>query len=84
MTYRRFTHGPAAAYGWAVSPWDHLLHAYRAFGEVTSVAICGHAARTAALDADDGTAPECLGCIVAFAKDMIGPATDRFGWRAPQ
>lgn len=82
--YRRFTHGPAAQFIWAVSPWDHNAHAFKALGEDVAEAICGHSARTANVIVDDGSATECLGCKVAIADLVIGPANDRFDWRSPQ
>lgn len=79
--YRRYSHGPAARYEWWVSPWDRRAHAYQQVGDVTAAAICGHSAVTANLIVDDGAASECLGCVVAIAKSVVGPANDRFGWR---
>jgi len=81
--YRRYTHGPAAQFVWKVSAWDHQAHAFNGLGEVTAEAICTHSTGTATLIADDGTAPECLGCIVAISQLVIGPANDRFDWRGP-
>jgi hypothetical protein len=67
-----------------VSPWDHRAHAFRTLGELTAEAICTHSTSTANLVVDDGTAPECLGCIIAVAQLVIGPANDRFGWQSPR
>lgn len=67
-----------------MSPWDHRAHAFKAIGDVTAEAICTHCASASKLIADDGTAPECLGCVVAVARLVIGPANDRFGWQSPR
>ncbi|MGB3439837.1 MAG: hypothetical protein WBA97_13905 [Actinophytocola sp.] len=67
-----------------VSPWDRQAHAFHALGEVTAAAICSHSTRASTLVADDGSAPDCLGCVVAISQLVIGPANDRFHWQAPR
>jgi hypothetical protein len=68
--YRRFTGWPTREYVWAVSPWDHRAHAHHRLGDVVSEAVCEHRCRTSTLIDDDGTVPECLGCLKVIGSEM--------------
>lgn len=64
--FRRYTGWPYDLYLWWISAWDHRAHAYLVIGDPVAEAICAHVSSRSTLIADDGTAPECLGCMVVI------------------
>ncbi|HET9142983.1 TauD/TfdA family dioxygenase [Actinophytocola sp.] len=57
---------------WLLSPWDHLVHAFRVekIGEVVAEALCEHSATASRLTDQDGR--RCLACLLLHGDDLAG------------
>lgn len=55
---------------WLLSPWDHLVHAFRddKIGEIVAEALCDHSATTSRLTNQDGR--RCLACLLLHGDDL--------------
>jgi hypothetical protein len=64
---------------WRQSPWDHRVHAYREFGDVTCEAVCGHCAPTSRVIVPLPDARACLGCQLLVGDMLADQQNDT--WR---
>lgn len=67
---------------WRRSRWDQVVHAYRAFGEVGSVALCSHTAWTGGLEVPGGLDRICGPCL-EIAQSPPSPGGEEPGDGGP-
>lgn len=65
---------------WRQSPWDHLVHAFRELGEISSAAICDHSAPTSRLIDPLPGARRCVACLLIHGGDLADQHGDGEQW----